>query len=54
MLDRDASDCVRVIEETGMLDDVHKQALQETLRRYVETIAPAPLPDKAGKTASQP
>jgi hypothetical protein len=30
---------VRLIQETGTLDDAHKQALRETLRRYAQSVA---------------
>lgn len=43
MLDRDAPDIVRQIQETGTLDDPGKQALREILRKYVQTLIPAPL-----------
>ncbi len=39
-LDRGVPEVVRLIQETGTLDDVGKQALTETLRRHVEAVAP--------------
>jgi F-type H+-transporting ATPase subunit alpha len=41
-LDRSAADTVRQIEATGTLDDAHKQALAETLKQYVQAMAPGP------------
>jgi F-type H+-transporting ATPase subunit alpha len=38
-LDHGAPDSVRLIQETGTLDDAHKQALRETLRRYAQSVA---------------
>ena len=49
-LDRDATDAVRLIEETGTLDDARKQELLETLRQYVQTLTPVTSP----KAASEP
>ena len=40
-LDRGAAEAVRLIQETGALDEAGKQALRETLRRYVQTVAAA-------------
>lgn len=40
-LDRGAPDAVRLIEETGALDEPHKLALSEALQRYVQSITPA-------------
>ena len=39
-LDRGAPDAVRLIQETGTLDDARKQALRETLRQYVQRRRP--------------
>jgi F-type H+-transporting ATPase subunit alpha len=49
-LDRGAPDPVRLIEESGTLDDARKQALRETLRQYVQSVTPTTPP----KAASQP
>jgi F-type H+-transporting ATPase subunit alpha len=49
-LDRGAPDAVRLIEESGTLDDARKQALRETLRQYVQSVTPTTPP----KAASQP
>jgi F-type H+/Na+-transporting ATPase subunit alpha len=49
-LDRGAPDAVRLIEESGTLDDARKQALRETLRQYVQSVTPTTPP----KVASQP
>ena len=38
-LDRDAADAVRQIQETGDLDEAHKQALLTTLRAYAQRFA---------------
>jgi F-type H+-transporting ATPase subunit alpha len=40
-LDRGAPDAVRLLQETGRLDDAPKQALGDALKRYVETLATA-------------
>ena len=40
-LDRGSPDTVRLIQETGTLDDVRKRALCETIRQYVQTLSPA-------------
>ena len=53
-LDRGAQDTVRVIQETGTLDDTRKQALHQTLQGYVRTIMPAASPQNASPPASQP
>jgi F-type H+-transporting ATPase subunit alpha len=45
-LDQGAPDAVRLIHETGVLDDARKTALGETLRRYAQTLTP-PAPPKA-------
>ncbi len=39
-LDAGAADAVRSIQETGLLDEAGRQAVQETLRRYAQTFAP--------------
>ncbi len=49
-LDAGAPDAVRSIEETGTLGDTQSQALQQALRAYVLTLAPA----AATKTGEQP
>jgi F-type H+-transporting ATPase subunit alpha len=40
-LDRDVSDVVRQIQDTGALEDAGKQALREALIKYVQTLTPA-------------
>ena len=47
-LDRDAPDAVRLIQESGSLGKVQKQALRTTLQHYVQTVAPAALTKSAG------
>jgi F-type H+-transporting ATPase subunit alpha len=52
-LDRSAPEAVRLIQETGTLDDARKQTLLDMLKQYVETVAtraglPAD-PPRAGK-----
>lgn len=49
-LDRGAPDAVRQIQETGTLDDAHKQALRATLAHYVSSIVSEAT--AAGKGAS--
>jgi F-type H+-transporting ATPase subunit alpha len=49
-LDRGSPDAVRLIQETGTLDDVRKQALRGTLQHYIQTVTPT----AASKTASRP
>ena len=49
-VDRGAPDAVRLIQDTGTLDDAGKKVLRETLRQHVQTVAPA-IPPKA---TSQP
>jgi F-type H+-transporting ATPase subunit alpha len=39
-IDRGARDAVRLMQDTGTLDDARKQALRETLREYVQTVTP--------------
>jgi F-type H+/Na+-transporting ATPase subunit alpha len=46
-LDRNAPETVRLIQETGTLDDARKQALCETLRQYAQSVTPT-TPRKAG------
>jgi F-type H+-transporting ATPase subunit alpha len=53
-LDRGAPDAVRLIHDTGTLDDVRKQVLHGALKQYVQTITPAPAPQKADPKVSQP
>ena len=53
-LDRSASDAVRLIQDTGTLDDARKQALQHALQQYVQTVTPAPPSQKADSKTSQP
>jgi F-type H+-transporting ATPase subunit alpha len=50
-LDRGAPDAVRLIQDTGKLDDAGRQALDNTLHRYVQTLMPA---TAAPKAAGQP
>ena len=40
MLDRDAPDIVRRIQDTGTLDDAGRQAIRDALRKYVQTLNP--------------
>jgi F-type H+/Na+-transporting ATPase subunit alpha len=40
-LDRNAPEVVRLIQDSGALDDSAKQALDRTLRAYVQALAPA-------------
>jgi F-type H+-transporting ATPase subunit alpha len=40
-LDRDAPDAVRLIQDSGSLDKVKKQALRTVLQHYVQTVTPA-------------
>jgi F-type H+/Na+-transporting ATPase subunit alpha len=49
-IDRGAADIVRLIQETGELDDERKRALREVLREYVRTLTPSP----PAKPAVQP
>ncbi len=46
-LDRDAAEAVRQMQGTGTLDDAGKQALQEMLRRYAESVRPPGLASPA-------
>ena len=48
-LDRGAPDAVRLIQESGTLDDARKQALRETLRQYVQSVTPTTPPKAAGQ-----
>ena len=50
-LDAGAADAVRLIQETGTLDDARKRAVQDVLHRLVQTIVPAAPPGKAGAPA---
>lgn len=50
MLDSEATDVVRQIQESGTLDDIGKQTLRETLRRYAQTLAPT----TSSKTVERP
>jgi F-type H+-transporting ATPase subunit alpha len=38
-LDRDAADTVKLIQETGTLDEASKQALLDALKRYAKTVS---------------
>ena len=48
-LDRGAPDAVRLIQESGTLDDARKQALRETLRQYLQSVTPTTPPKAAGQ-----
>ncbi len=50
-LDRDVSDIVRKIQNTGALDDHGKHSIHEALRKYIQTLNPA---TAASKVAGQP
>ncbi|MGB7100512.1 MAG: F0F1 ATP synthase subunit alpha, partial [Xanthobacteraceae bacterium] len=52
-LDHGAPDSVRLIQETGTLDNAHNEALRETLRQYVQSLAPS-IPTIPSKGPSQP
>jgi F-type H+/Na+-transporting ATPase subunit alpha len=54
VLDRGAPDAVRLIQETGRLDDSRKKALSETLKQYVQTLAPAATPQEADPKVTRP
>jgi F-type H+-transporting ATPase subunit alpha len=54
VLDRGAPDAVRLIEETGTLDDARKTALGETLKQYAQTVTTAAPSQKPEPKASQP
>ena len=41
MLDRDAPDAVRAIQDTGALDDAHRNTLQAALKAYAHAALPA-------------
>jgi F-type H+-transporting ATPase subunit alpha len=41
VLDRGAPDSVRLIQDTGTLDDARRQALDKVLRQYVQALTPA-------------
>jgi F-type H+-transporting ATPase subunit alpha len=53
-LDAGAADAVKLIQDTGELDDAHKDALLQTLKGYAQTIASVAPPPKASETASPP
>ncbi len=46
-LDREAAEAVRLIQDTGTLDDARKQLLREVLRHHVQSVMPAGAPAKA-------
>jgi F-type H+-transporting ATPase subunit alpha len=46
-LDRDAPDAVRLIQDTGTLDDAGRQALDKIVRRYEQTLMAAEAAPKA-------
>ena len=48
-LDRGAPDAVRLIQESGTLDDARKQALRETLRQYLQSVTPTTPPKADGQ-----
>ncbi len=50
-LDRGAPDAVRLIQDTGKLDDERKQTLRKALQHYIQPIAPGDLPQTAGTAA---
>ena len=54
MLDRDAPGAVRLIQQTGALDEAPKRRLLETLRRHVQTIAGGARPGDEPATAKRP
>jgi F-type H+-transporting ATPase subunit alpha len=47
-LDRAAPDAVRLIQETGTLDDAGKQAIHATLQQYAQSVTPPVAPTTAG------
>jgi F-type H+/Na+-transporting ATPase subunit alpha len=53
-LDRGAPDAVRLIEQTGRLDDARGQVLRETLDRYVQSVAAATPPVGAALKGGRP
>ncbi|WP_026606794.1 F0F1 ATP synthase subunit alpha [Methylocapsa acidiphila] len=53
-LDRGAADAVRLIQETGALDDARKQMLRETLKHHVETLTPGLPPRTRPETIGRP
>ena len=48
-LDRGAPDAVRLIQESGTLDDALKQALHETLRQHLQSVTPTTPPKADGQ-----
>jgi len=48
-LDRGAPDAVRLIQESGTLDDTRKQALRETLQQHVQSVTPTTPPKPDGQ-----
>jgi F-type H+-transporting ATPase subunit alpha len=46
-LDSGAADAVKLIQETGTLDEPHKKSLLATLQAYVKTVMPPAVPNKA-------
>ncbi len=54
MLDRDAPGAVRLIQQTGALDEAPKRRLLETLQRHVQTIAGGARPGDEPATAKRP
>ena len=52
-LDQGAAEAVRVVQDTGKLDDAQKQSIQDVLQRYAQTVAPPKTAD-APVAAAQP
>lgn len=53
-LDRGAAEAVRLIQETGTLDDARRQSLREALQQHVRSIAPTDTTAKAADKAAAP
>jgi F-type H+-transporting ATPase subunit alpha len=53
-LDRDAPEAVRLIQDTGSLDEAGKQRLQAVLKPYIQGLVPAPGPQRPDPAAVQP
>jgi F-type H+-transporting ATPase subunit alpha len=52
MLDQRAADSVKLIQETGTLDDRRKKALLDVLKQYAQSVAPAIEAQKTGEKAA--
>jgi F-type H+-transporting ATPase subunit alpha len=52
MLDQRSADSVKLIQETGTLDDGHKKALLEELKQYAQSVSPAVEAQKTGEKAA--